>query len=120
MTINDCHGHLVCDAVLIQLAKVLREDLGSLDSAGRYGGEEFLVILGQIYECQALQTAERIRQAVDQHVFVCGDVSLHVTVSIGVSSTLLEENSSTKLIDLADKALYEAKAGGRNRVVQSV
>lgn len=118
--INDCHGHLVGDAVLIQLAQVLREVLRSLDSAGRYGGEEFLIILGQIDACQALQTAERIRQAVDQHVFVCGDVSLHVTVSIGVSSTLLEENSSTKLIDLADKALYEAKAGGRNRVVQSV
>jgi len=116
--INDSHGHLVGDAVLVQLAQVFQEILHSLDSAGRYGGEEFLIILGQIDNRQALQTAERIRQVVDQHVFVCGDISLHATVSIGVAGTLVEEGSSSGMIDRADKALYEAKAGGRNRVVQ--
>jgi len=116
--INDSHGHLVGDAVLVQLAQVFKEILRSLDSAGRYGGEEFLIILGQIDNRQALQTAERIRQVVDQHEFVCGEVSIHATVSIGVAGALVEEGSSTGLIDRADKALYEAKAGGRNRVMQ--
>ncbi|MDP3479481.1 MAG: GGDEF domain-containing protein, partial [Desulfoprunum sp.] len=114
--INDSHGHLSGDAVLVQLAQIFRETLRSLDSAGRYGGEEFLVILGKTDVHQAVQTAERIRQATDQHVFVCGDVSLRATISIGVAGIQLEDNSSTELIGRADKALYEAKAGGRNRV----
>lgn len=115
--INDSHGHQTGDAVLVQLARIFRETLRSLDSAGRYGGEEFLVILGQTDMHQAMQTAERIRQATDQHVFVCGDVSLRATISVGVAGIREEDHSSTELIGRADKALYEAKAGGRNRVV---
>jgi diguanylate cyclase (GGDEF)-like protein len=114
--INDNHGHQTGDAVLVQLARIFRETLRSLDSAGRYGGEEFLVILGQTDMHQAMQTAERIRQATDQHVFVCGDVSLRATISVGVAGIFEEDTSSTELIGRADKALYEAKAGGRNRV----
>lgn len=115
-TVNDSHGHLVGDAVLVQLARILRETLRIVDSAGRYGGEEFLVILGKTGIDEGLQTAERIRQAVDQHVFICEDVSLHITISIGLTGAVAEDKNGVSLIGRADKALYEAKAAGRNRI----
>jgi diguanylate cyclase (GGDEF)-like protein len=115
-TVNDSYGHLAGDAVLIQLARIFRENLRSLDSAGRFGGEEFLVILGKTDIHKALQTAERIRQAVDEHVFTCEDMSLHITISVGLTRVTSEDSNGVSLIDRADKALYEAKAAGRNRV----
>ncbi len=114
--INDTHGHLVGDAVLAQLAVLLQQNLRIVDSAGRYGGEEFLVILGQADLEQAMITAERIRQAVDRQVFACGEAVLRLTVSIGAASVQAED-SGTGLIGRADAALYEAKSAGRNRVV---
>lgn len=115
-TINDSHGHLTGDAVLVQLAQVFRETLRTLDRAGRYGGEEFLVVLGKTDIHKALQTAERIRKAVDQHGFTYEDVSLHVTISVGVAGITAEDDKGVSLIGRADKALYEAKAAGRNRI----
>lgn len=115
-TINDTHGHLVGDAVLVQLARILKESLRIVDSAGRYGGEEFLVILGKTEVHEGLQTAERIRQAVEQHIFTGADVSFHITVSIGLTDAVAEDQNGMDLIGRADKALYEAKAAGRNRV----
>ena len=115
-TVNDSHGHLVGDAVLVQLARILKETLRTGDSAGRYGGEEFLVILGKTDIHEGLQTAERIRQAVDQYDFTCEDVSLHITISIGLTGVVAEDKNGTSLIGRADKALYEAKAAGRNRI----
>ncbi len=115
-TVNDNHGHLIGDAVLVQLARILKETLRIVDSAGRYGGEEFLVILGKTGIHEGLETAERIRQAVDQHVFTCEDVSLHITISIGLTGVVAEDKNGVSMIGRADKALYEAKAAGRNRV----
>ncbi len=115
-TVNDTHGHLTGDAVLVQLARILKETLRIVDSAGRYGGEEFLVILGKTDIDEGLQTAERIRLAVDQHVFTCEDVSLHITISIGLTGVVAEDKNGASLIGRADKALYEAKAAGRNRI----
>lgn len=115
-TVNDSHGHLVGDAVLVQLARILKETLRIVDSAGRYGGEEFLVILGKTGIDEGLQTAERIRQVVDQHVFTCEDVSLHITISIGLTGVVAEDKNGVSMIGRADKALYEAKAAGRNRI----
>lgn len=115
-TVNDSHGHLVGDAVLVQLARTLKKTLRIVDSAGRYGGEEFLVILGKTGIDEGLRTAERIRQAVEQHVFTCEDVSLHITISIGLTGVVAEDKNGVSLIDRADKALYEAKAAGRNRI----
>lgn len=114
--INDTHGHQAGDAVLVQLARIFRETLRSLDSAGRYGGEEFLILLGQIDAEHAKQTAERIRSSVARHEFIIGEVSLRVTISIGVGGLQAESNSSSDIIGRADRALYAAKAGGRNRV----
>lgn len=114
--INDTYGHLVGDAVLAQIAGLLQQNLRIVDNAGRYGGEEFLVILGQTDPQQAMITAERIRQAVDRQVFTSGEAVLRLTVSIGAAAVQAED-SCTGLIGRADAALYEAKSAGRNRVV---
>jgi diguanylate cyclase (GGDEF)-like protein len=114
--VNDGHGHLAGDAVLIQLAGIFRETLRTLDQAGRYGGEEFLIILGKTDLYLALQIAERIRLAVEQHVFIYEDVSLHISISVGAAGICPEDQDGVSLIGRADKALYEAKASGRNRI----
>ncbi len=119
-TINDTHGHLAGDAVLVQLARIFTKSLRIVDSAGRYGGEEFLVILGKTDVHEGMQTAERIRQAVDNHIFAGEDVSLHITISIGLTGVIAEDPNSMSLISRADKALYEAKAAGRNRVFRAL
>jgi diguanylate cyclase (GGDEF)-like protein len=116
-TINDRHGHLAGDAVLMQLAQIFREVLRSIDIAGRYGGEEFLIILGQTGFSKAVMTAERIRLAVEQHAFIHLDLRLHVTISAGVAAITQADDSGKSLIGQADHALYEAKRAGRNRVV---
>ncbi len=115
--VNDNHGHLVGDSVLVQLSQILKGSLRVVDSAGRYGGEEFIVILGKTDIHEGLQTAERIRKAVDKHVFTCENVSLHVTISIGLTGIIAEDQNGISLIGRADKALYEAKAAGRNRIM---
>lgn len=115
--INDGYGHLAGDAVLVQLAHILRESLRSMDRAGRYGGEEFLVVLGKTDRPQALQTAERIRQAVEGMVFVWEETPLHLTISLGVATIGAADQIGVDLIGRADKALYAAKAAGRNRAV---
>ncbi|OQX08934.1 MAG: hypothetical protein BWK76_22935 [Desulfobulbaceae bacterium A2] len=116
-TINDTHGHLVGDDVLMALARILTASLRSLDSAGRYGGEEFLIILGKTDRHQAEQTAERIRQAVAQYDFSHDETPLHVTISAGVACIGPGDATISHLIGRADRALYAAKAAGRNRVV---
>jgi len=115
-SVNDSHGHLVGDAVLVQLSKILKKSLRVVDSAGRYGGEEFIVILGKTDIQEGLQAAERIRKEVDKHVFTCENVSLHITISIGLTGVVAEDKKGISLIGRADKALYEAKAAGRNRI----
>jgi diguanylate cyclase (GGDEF)-like protein len=117
--INDSHGHLAGDAVLVQLAQIFRDVLRSIDIAGRYGGEEFLIILGQTDLRKAVVTAERIRQAVEQHLFIHQDIRLHATISTGVAGITQADDTDNTLIGRADSALYEAKATGRNRVVLS-
>ncbi|OQX12838.1 MAG: hypothetical protein BWK76_17080 [Desulfobulbaceae bacterium A2] len=116
--INDTHGHLAGDEVLMTLARIFAESLRSLDRAGRYGGEEFLIILGKTEMQQAVQTAERIREAVERYDFRYGDVSLRLTISTGVTAINAGDTTIADLIGRADRALYEAKATGRNRVVQ--
>jgi len=116
-TINDQHGHLAGDAVLEQLARIFKETLRTLDCAGRYGGEEFLIVLVQTDLQQAMPTAERIRQAVEQFEFTREDVTLHATVSIGVAEMGVKDATINDLIGRADQALYEAKKNGRNRIV---
>jgi len=115
-SINDTHGHLAGDSVLIQLARILKDSLRIVDSAGRYGGEEFFVILGKTDIHEGLQTAERIRQAVDQHIFTWKELSLHITISVGLTGVTEEDKDGISMIGRADSALYAAKEAGRNRI----
>jgi diguanylate cyclase (GGDEF)-like protein len=115
---NDRHGHQAGDQALRELAKVITANVRRpADLVARYGGEEFSVILAETDSTGAAQTAEHIRQAVEQMQRVEGaDVAM--TVSIGISTwTAAVEMSLEQLLFAADKALYQAKEGGRNRVV---
>jgi diguanylate cyclase (GGDEF)-like protein len=115
--INDARGHLAGDAVLRDVALVLKDSLRAVDSVGRYGGEEFVVILPHTPREEALRTAERIRQRVDAHPFDVGAERVHVTVSIGVATYPSEGvDGPNALVREADRALYAAKDAGRNRV----
>jgi len=118
--INDRYGHIAGDAVLVETGKIFSTILRSIDAAGRYGGEEFLIILDNTPERQAEKTAERIRKAVEHsEIFVDGK-RIKVTVSIGVATIKhIKDTKGINLIDRADKALYQAKRDGRNCVVLS-
>jgi two-component system cell cycle response regulator len=115
--INDTRGHLAGDAVLRQVGALLREEVRSVDIAGRYGGEEFVVGLPNTAEDGGLVFAERLRQRVADHPFAIGQETLRVTVSIGVAAFPGEGlQSLVDLLSRADTALYRAKHDGRNLV----
>lgn len=114
--INDRHGHSAGDDVLVTLARILTAQLRQVDLVGRWGGEEFVVALSGADEAGARVASERLRQAVAA-MKVTDQLGnqLHTTVSIG-ASCLLEDDTPERLINRADKLMYQAKAGGRNRV----
>ncbi|MDZ4324557.1 MAG: GGDEF domain-containing protein, partial [Pseudomonas sp.] len=115
---NDQHGHQAGDDALRALAKVIAENVRRpADLVARYGGEEFSVILAETDSAGAQQIAEHIRVAVEQLPFVAG-IESPITVSIGISTwTTTTDTSLEQLLFAADKALYQAKESGRNRVV---
>ena len=120
--INDSFGHETGDNVLTQVAELIRAQLRNIDVVARYGGEEFAVLLEQSGQDYAEEVAERILQTVAETAFVKGE-DCSLTVSIGVS-TIEKPNTQQNTFDLgrellrkADKALYQAKQDGRNKVV---
>ncbi len=117
--INDGFGHQVGDLVLVGVARALKGSLRSTDLIGRYGGEEFIVMLPHTGRADAIATAEKLRKAIAAlQVAVMGEQ--RITISIGLSA--LPDGGAEHLDDLikkADDALYAAKDGGRNRVVSS-
>lgn len=114
---NDVHGHLLGDQALRSVAQILKDSVRETDVVARYGGEEFAVILPETNSEHALEVAERIRKHVAQHTFWGrGQTPISVTVSIGIASKLAAEIKADELIELADRALYEAKHAGRNRI----
>lgn len=116
--INDRLGHLAGDHVLRRVAGIIRSALREVDSVGRYGGEEFLVILPESRLDNAVNTAERIRLAIEQVPIRVDRELVQVTVSIGaVALTSAEHAGVESLIGAADAAMYEAKRSGRNRVI---
>jgi diguanylate cyclase (GGDEF)-like protein len=112
--VNDVHGHAVGDAVLRVFAEVLRETLRESDVAGRWGGEEFLLLLPGADEEGAAQLAERVRVALAARS-IPGVADLRVTASFGVAEYAGETNTE-QLVAAADSALYAAKRAGKNRV----
>jgi diguanylate cyclase (GGDEF)-like protein len=113
---NDKFGHLVGDVILKEIALVLKSTLREIDIIGRYGGEEFAVVLAGIAREGALLAAERIRSSVEHSVFKAYDEKVSVTISIGISAFPEDGVDEHTLIESADKALYRAKEKGRNRI----
>lgn len=123
-SVNDTYGHAVGDLVLKTVSDVIRLQLREYDIAGRYGGEEFTLILPNTDEKSASMVAERLRKAVEKTVIDISKINpdykkINVTISLGVHQAKNKENAETLIIN-ADKALYKAKADGRNRVVSTV
>ena len=117
--VNDSCGHPFGDFVLKEFTRRVREDLRKSDIFGRYGGEEFLVILPNVDGKQVEIVAEKIRAKIASTVFANGRYSRYVTVSIGLYSGFGDETAPPGvIIDCVDNALYQAKADGRNRVVR--
>ncbi len=118
--LNDSHGHPTGDLILSQTAKILQESAREIDMIGRYGGEEFIAILPGASEDAALQFAERARATVEGFVFRDNGDEIRMTVSAGVASSRGDELAHPdELLRMADRALYEAKDTGRNRVVRA-
>lgn len=117
-SVNDTYGHLVGDRVLIQIAQIAKRTIREGDIIIRYGGEEFLTILPGASREDVLQVAERFRRTVEETVFHHGEQEIKVTMSIGVNSFPESDvKNVNSLIDGADKALYNAKETGRNKVL---
>lgn len=115
--INDTFGHPVGDEALIALANCCRANLRTVDILGRYGGEEFLILLPETQHDKALEAAERIRKQVEAMVLPAAKGPLKLTISAGVATLKLDAPITLEeLIKNADDALYGAKAAGRNRV----
>ncbi len=114
--INDQHGHHKGDEALVQVSSILSQHLRSSDDVGRFGGEEFILILHESTEEQAIQVAERCRQAIEQAALYNDCLQpIHITASFGVAVST-PDLQPQQLLSRADKALYHAKASGRNNV----
>ena len=115
---NDTYGHEAGDVVLREVAETMRQAIRSEDIVCRYGGEEFVVLLPEVTTEDALARAESIRHLVSEiRVHFRGEALRDVTISIGVGMYPSNADSSEQLLRVADRALYEAKHQGRNRVV---
>jgi diguanylate cyclase len=114
--INDTYGHVAGDIVLRQLSKMLRQNLRATDVAGRYGGDEFCVILPDLPLFNAAQAMEALRERFATMGYE-QNPALKVSLSIGLAAYDPAHADATRWLNDADQALYEAKAGGRNRVI---
>ena len=116
--INDVYGHSVGDRILREMSRLIMDSARKTDTVGRYGGDELTVLLPNTTEQQALTCAERFLNAVRQHVFCSDTTPLHLAVSIGLATSGAPGvRSETDVLELADKAMYQAKDEGGNRVV---
>ncbi len=115
--INDCYGHLVGDAVLREVANRIKSTAREIDLVGRYGGEEFCVILLDTDKEGARRAGERICKVVSEKPIIAYNETLEVTVSVGVASFPDDGKDPYSIIEVADRALYEAKHLGKNRTV---
>jgi len=115
--LNDTYGHQFGDQVLQQLGEILRGSVYDTDFVGRYGGEEFAILLPRAQPDGVLRKGEAIRSAVEGRAFQLAGERVQVTVSIGIAHFPRDGQTEDLIVQQADQALYEAKERGRNRVV---
>jgi diguanylate cyclase (GGDEF)-like protein len=116
--VNDTYGHLVGDEVLREVARRLSANLRAYDRVGRFGGEEFLIVMPGLSHDSPYRIHELHRDTMRDPIVV-GELSLQLTCSFGVAQFSPEQIRLESLLDLADRALYLAKANGRNRIESS-
>ncbi len=116
---NDVNGHLMGDEILKRVAHTLESNIRKADLLARYGGEEFVIILPEIDKNHALRVAEKLRSTIEEKRFPKQETQPNgnLTISLGLASFPEDSTDARELVDLADRALYRAKAEGRNRVV---
>jgi diguanylate cyclase (GGDEF)-like protein len=120
--VNDSYGHLVGSRTLQDVGVIIKASLRSGDVAARFGGEEFAAFLLDADYAQALVAAERVRRAVEAHLFSVNNSTaeaaqtFHITISVGISSFPDDAKDAIQLVEMADSALYRAKRSGRNTV----
>lgn len=118
--VNDTYGHIAGDAVLVEVAARMKNNIRLYDSAGRYGGEEFLLVLPGCTTDEVMIIAHRILESISKDPVMFNNIPIKVTISLGVAVHGTGDNTSTtELVQLADTALYKAKQNGRNRVEQA-
>lgn len=119
--INDTYGHLVGDEMLVACSQILCKHIREEDCLARFGGEEFVILAPDMTEEHALQLAERIRSAIHNEHFIStsSNKPIRMTISIGLAIYPDHAKDENELISTADKALYEAKYQGRNKVILS-
>jgi diguanylate cyclase (GGDEF)-like protein len=115
---SDSYGHQSGDQLLKSVAQLLRSGVRGVDRLGRYGGEEFIIVMPETHKDDAYQLAERIRSKVEEnaYIIVAGE-EIHRTISVGVASFPEDGLNPTEVVSRADEALYRAKDSGRNCVV---
>lgn len=114
--INDGYGHMVGDEVIRHISTLIKKHARETDTAGRYGGEEFTILLPETNLKNAYIFAERLRKAVEASIVKYNDIELNYTISLGIAEVNESFASYEAWIECADAALYQAKEGGRNQV----
>ncbi len=115
--INDTHGHIAGDIVLIQVGRILEDSVRESDVCCRYGGDEFAIILPNTDVMAAGALGERVRRKVAEYQFQYNSTKINVTVSLGIVPFNCTVNSASQMIENADETLYRAKNSGKNKVV---
>ena len=116
---NDTYGHLVGDVVLRDVSRIIKEHVREIDLVGRFGGEEFSLVLPETGRDGAVMAADRLRENIQANVFRAYDEKLKLTVSIGVAIYPQDSDDTKDIIEKADQALYAAKKSGKNIVCES-
>ncbi len=115
---NDRYGHPLGDSLLAAISKILLSQVRGIDSVSRYGGEEFAIILPDTQLEQVIEVAHRLERSIKEKSFAgIEEQTINMTISLGVASYPDHADSTSKLIDMADQALYRAKRQGRNQTV---
>ncbi|HDL17703.1 MAG TPA: sensor domain-containing diguanylate cyclase [Bacteroidetes bacterium] len=115
--VNDTYGHITGDEILKELTKILKKNLRNSDILSRFGGEEFVALLPETNSQNAFLTGEKLRTEVENKLIIPEDHKKNVTISIGVANYPVDAYSAEKLVDKADRRLYQAKNKGKNSTV---